>query len=193
MAEKPLCSVEGCDNPRRSLGLCAAHYNRRWRTGDTGGEIKPRGAPLEWIASHIAYDGDDCLIWPFGRLPNGYGRAFFRGTWRSAARVMCTLAHGEPDHPHLDTLHSCGNGHLACMNPQHVRWGTRAQNMGDAITHQTTTRGAKNAQAVLTEDDVRSIRLMASAERYADVAVRFGISPSAVGLIVRRERWGWLE
>lgn len=193
MAEKPLCSVEDCGKPARTRGWCAVHYNQFHRTGRVGGLINRRGQRLVWIAEHVSHQGDECLLWPFSRLPNGYGRVFFEGTYRSAARVMCQKANGAPASPEMETLHSCGNGHLGCMNPRHVRWGTRLENMQDAIAHETTTRGARNSQAVLLEDQVREIRRLAVDTPYAVVADKFSITPSAVGLIVRRERWGWLE
>jgi hypothetical protein len=40
-----VCSVEGCNNPAKSKGMCSKHYSRFWRYGDTSVvKIKPRGA-----------------------------------------------------------------------------------------------------------------------------------------------------
>lgn len=65
--------------------------------------------------------------------------------------------------------------------------------MQDAIVHGTTTRGTKNAQSALTEEDVRAIRALKGRMMYKDIAPVFGVSPSAVGLIMRGKRWAWLE
>jgi len=191
MAIRALCSVEDCDKPTRTRGFCATHYLRLWRTGETGGEIVGRGEPFAWLMAHINHVGEECLMWPFQRNNVGYATISKRGRKTSAARMMCVLAHGEPETSEIDTAHSCGRGHLGCVNPSHVRWASRSENMKDAIGHGTTTKGERNAQAALTEADVRAIRLMAGVP-YKQIARQFGISPSAVGLIMRRERWGWL-
>ncbi len=34
---------------------------------------KGKGKLQQWLRDRMSYAGDDCLIWPFGRLPNGYG------------------------------------------------------------------------------------------------------------------------
>lgn len=194
MAAKSLCSVNGCGKPVRTLGYCQIHYNRFWRLGDAtiGGPIKSRGAPTRFLRSHVLYAGAECLLWPFERNNLGYAVVSKNGKKVSAARIMCQLAHGDPTDRALDTAHSCGNGHQGCVHPQHLSWKTRLGNMQDAMLHGTTTKGEKNPQASLTEKDVRAIRAMKGA-MYKDIAPVFGITPSAVGLIMRGERWGWLE
>jgi hypothetical protein len=32
-------------------------------------------------------------------------------------------------------IHCCGNGHLSCVNPAHLRWGTAKDNGKDAHLH----------------------------------------------------------
>lgn len=193
MATRPLCSVDGCGKPWRTLGMCAVHYNRHWRGADVDVQIVHRGGPSAWIADHINHSGDECLPWPFQRNNMGYATVSVAGKKRSAARVMCEARHGPPPSPSHDTAHSCGKGHEGCMNAAHLSWKTRVGNMQDAIDHGTTTRGEKNTQAVLTKNDVIEIRAMGTIAPYKVVAKAFNISTSAVGLIVRRERWGWLK
>lgn len=193
MATRPLCSVDGCGKPWRTKGLCGSHYLRLHRGADVDAPMIYRGGRMAWIREHVTYVGDDCLIWPFRKHKSGGGSVFFEGRYQMVSRVMCLLAHGEPPTPDLYALHSCGNGHLACANRNHLRWGTQYENMQDAIGHGTTTRGEKNAQATLTADDVRRIRSMKGSATYKEIAPMFGITKSAVGLIMRGERWGWLK
>lgn len=195
MATKSLCSIDGCSKSARSLGYCPAHYARHWKFGDAlaGGEMRPRGAPMRWLMAHVSYTGDDCLPWPFQRNNLGYATISVGGKKRSAARLLCTEAHGEPPSSESDTAHSCGNGHLACMNPNHVSWKSRAENSEDAIQHGTTTKGERNAQSTLTREQIASIRGLKGRLMYKDIAPLFGVTPSAIGLIMRGERWGWLE
>lgn len=193
MATKSLCSVDGCRKPARTHGMCGTHYIRLWRTGERGGVIIERGKPMEWLLAHVGHTGNECLIWPFQRNNAGYATISQGGKKRSAARIMCRMVHGDPESPDLDTAHSCGNGHEGCINPSHLSWKTRSGNMQDAIMHGTTTRGMKNTQASLTENDVRRIRSMQGSMMYKEIAPLFGVTPSAIGLIMRRERWGWVE
>lgn len=55
----------------------------------------------------------------------------------SAARYMCLLTHGTPPTEGMVVRHLCGNGHLSCVNPAHVVWGTQGQNIADATKHRT--------------------------------------------------------
>lgn len=59
-------------------------------------------------------------------------------------------------------------------------------------TIRTHKRGETNGCAKLTETQVREIRTMKGID-YSIIANRFGVSPSLVGLIIRRERWGHIQ
>lgn len=42
--DKPTCSIEGCDRPRKTRGWCHAHYMRWYERGEVGtGPIRPHG------------------------------------------------------------------------------------------------------------------------------------------------------
>jgi hypothetical protein len=47
---------------------------------------------------------------------------------------MCQMAHGAP-HEGEVARHKCGNGHLSCVNPTHLCWGTVEQNKMDHHLH----------------------------------------------------------
>lgn len=193
MADAKVCKIDGCGKRSRTKGLCAGHYGRMWRLGAplAGPEMIRRGHRIKWLQDHREYDGQDCLIWPFKKHYDGHGIVAIDGSMKPAARVMCRIAHGNPDDEGLYALHSCGNGHLGCVHPRHLRWGSQSENMQDAISHGTTTRGSKSPSSKLTDADVRSIR--SDVRLHKEIAADHGISPSLVGMIKRRVRWGWLE
>jgi len=136
-----VCSIEGCEHPAQTRGWCAKHYHRWQRHGDA--LHTERGKPQEWIRSHANYAGDECLKWPFATSGTGYGALSWNGQIITANRAMCIEAHGEPPLQGMDSAHSCGNGHLGCVNPNHLRWATRSENIEDAFKHGRRVRAKK--------------------------------------------------
>lgn len=57
----------------------------------------------------------------------------------AASRAMCILANGLPPDGKTFAIHSCGNGHLSCVNPKHLRWGSPKENAQDARLHHSKT------------------------------------------------------
>jgi hypothetical protein len=146
-------------------------------------EIRP-----QWLQDHVDHDGDECLIWPFGRDDGGYAGPI---NGQRAYRAMCELANGPAPTPKHWVAHSCGRGQFGCVHPQHVRWATPKENHADKVLHGTDARGERNGQAKLTEDEARAIRN--SFEPLSVLALRHGISESTVSLIRNSKLWGHLE
>jgi len=192
MAVICLCQVKDCDKRSKKRGFCIAHYKRFMKYGDPTGGGVPRGSLMQWIEKNASYDGDECLLWPFGKKgDDGRGSVQFRGRSYSASRVMCIVAHGEPPEGKNDAAHSCGNGHLACCTPRHLRWASRLENVSDSIGHGTTARGHKQHCCKLSPEDVIAIR--ASSERQVDAAKRYGVTRQTIGDIRSRRRWLWVD
>ena len=131
-----LCLVDGCDDPAFCKDLCVRHYKRLDRHGDAEAGGTDWGAPEEFYQSVVAtYEGDECLIWPFARNSQGYGHIRLNGSMVLVTRRVCEADHGEPTDGQSFALHSCGNGHLGCVNRQHLRWGSQVENMADMVKH----------------------------------------------------------
>lgn len=146
-------------------------------------------ATLAWLRAAIerAQTTDECLVdWPFSRNHKGYPHMKWRGKVRRAHQVVLELV-GRPCPPGLQVRHTCGNGHLGCLNERHLTHGSNLENAADRAEHGTEARGAAKPGAKLTEDDVRAIR--ASEEGIKPLARRFGIDPHTVRRIRRREKW----
>lgn len=194
------CSVEGCarnahSSAKGASGLCRAHYHRLYRYGSPTGGRTALGEPLQWLISHIGNSSDECINWPFSKLANGYGVVQVDGVRVLAHREMCRRAHGEAPTEHHEAAHSCGKGHLGCVNKSHLRWATHAENMSEIIVHGTHTRGERQPMHKLTRDEVIEIR-----SRYARgnvsqalLAKSFGVCQTQIGRILRGERWAWLD
>ena len=193
------CSIDGGKgNAHRSAtgrrGWCSAHY-QRWRThGDPLAGGTRTGAPLEFLQGLASKETDDCIPWPFGRTLLGRAQVHIGATTRSAARVVCELTHGDPPTAQHQAAHSCGKGHLGCVNPRHLRWATPQENSDDKTVHQTISRGERHASAKLTECDVLEIRKASSEERsICSLAREYSVNESTIRDIVCRKTWAWLK
>ena len=193
MAEKKVCSIEGCGKVLRARGYCVAHYKRWARHGDPVAGAAPHGARLRWLEAHKDYAGDDCIQWPLPSLPSGYCHIHFNGTSTMASRVMCIFAYGEPPSREHQAAHSCGNGNKGCLNPRHLRWATRRENEDDKVIHGSIARGEKQGSSVLTREQVQEIRRMGGRISQREIAAGFGVGRRQVGRILRGAAWAWLE
>ena len=53
----------------------------------------------------------------------------------TAAKYMALLTFGTPRNEGAVVRHLCGNGHLSCVNPAHLEWGSETNNRRDAGKH----------------------------------------------------------
>lgn len=196
MAEKfKPCSIEGCNgNSHRSAkgarGWCRMHYKRWQRHGDPCAGRAPAGEISSFIDSALIAQTDECILWPFARNSAGYGHFMLDCRWHNAHRFICEKVHGSPPEIQYQAAHACGN--RACINPRHLRWATRSENMMDCVDHGTISRGKRNGQAKLSEADVHKIRALRGKMKQREIAAIFQIGQQNVCLIQTGKSWGWL-
>ena len=132
-----------------------------------------------------------CVTWPHGRDGQGYARAVVAGfSTRLSHRIICELHHGKPPFEGAVAMHSCGNGHLGCVNPAHLSWGSVAQNNADKELHGTKPVGVKIGRAILNPDRVREIRRQRLEGRTQhQLAAAHGVHPSTIQAIVDGRSW----
>ena len=145
------------------------------------------GEPAAFVERAVAYTGDACLIWPYGKDSNGYGVVV-------AGRVhalVCARVNG-PCPVGQEAAHSCGNP--ACCAPKHIRWDTHAGNMHDMSSAVHGTAGPINPccgeavnTAKLTAEDVLTIRASNLAQR--SLAEVFNCTQANISAIVTRKTW----
>jgi hypothetical protein len=199
MTEFRQCAVNGCDgnaHPSKSgrKGYCSPHYERLWRHGDPLAGRTKRGSTAKFLKeTALMYEGDDCLIWPYYRMPNGYAQAWVGGKQWLAHRYVCTVAHGSPPTASHEASHSCGRGTDGCVTKRHLSWKTHSENMADQLVHGSTTRGERNAAAKLTEAQAREIIALKGVKTPAELAGQFGVQPTAIKRIQTGKRWAWLN
>lgn len=144
---------------------------------------------IDWIKANAGHsDKDACLMWPFPHKsrPN----IKWGGVGQTAARVMCTLAHGQAPTPEHQAAHSCAQGVQGCVNPNHLRWATHLENMEDRELHGNTARGVRNrGGGKLTESKVMAIREFSHTVGPVALADLFGVSRELIWKIQTRRLW----
>jgi hypothetical protein len=193
MVHYPVCSIKGCGKRHEARGWCAAHY-KKWRVyGDPlagGVRNMPYGSRRKWLDEQAAYEGDNCVIWPFAKPDDGYPIITLPGGGQTGAHVyVCEKVHGGPPTPDHEVAHSCGRGRHGCVTPRHVRWATRAENAADRMIHGTEPRGEKNGMAKLTRADVDEIIALRGVETGRATAEQFGVTPAQISNIQLRKQW----
>lgn len=193
MATASVCSIPECGKRHFGHGYCNSHYLRLRRHGDPlGGRTSP-GVPLAWLNEHLNFTGDECLAWPFADDGKGYGVVNIEGRQEYAHRVVCAKIHGLAPSPDHEVAHSCGHGHLGCVNWKHLRWATRSENHKDKLGHGTHNRGEQCPTVRITENDARQILALKGRMFQKDIAEKFGVTFQHISNIHLGKRWGWIE
>lgn len=189
MADLRLCSIPDCGKPFNAKGFCQRHYIRFLKYGDP---LFTKAAPGGYVQKFFEevvcrYDGDECLIWPYSRTPNGYASFWYGGRTSLVCRAVCEKENGPPP-PNNHAAHSCGRGHLGCVAKSHLSWKTVRENSKDKVIHGTQLAGNENGNAKLTEAEVLAIRNADGVPQH-QLAKRYGVTQALVSKIRRREMW----
>lgn len=127
---------------------------------------------------------NECWEWKGYLTEAGYGQIKIDGQAKSCHRTAVE-ALGVRLGPDDVVMHTCDNP--PCCNPRHLVVGTHAQNVADRVAKHRSARGAANGRALLTEEQVRSIKK--DDRRLVDVAKDYGVSVSTISLIRRGKNW----
>jgi hypothetical protein len=189
---KPKCSVDGCDRASKAAGMCSLHYQRKRTHGDVNGG-RPSRSAIRQIEAALLTNTDECIVWTGAKRPNGYGNVNYKGKYWTASRLSCFLAHGEPPTSAHEAAHSCGKGHLSCINPKHLRWATHEENMQDMVLHGTAPRGERRPRVVMREPQARLAKqLIHQGMPPLEIADIVGSNVNAVYSIRNGRSWAWL-
>lgn len=123
-----------------------------------------------------------CRLWLLAERSNGYGAASFDGQqWQAHVLSFQAFVGRLPSWASL-LMHSCDT--RMCVEPEHLRPGTHADNSEDA------SRKGRLAQRVSAED-VRRMRAAyaAGGVTIQQIAETFGLKKSAVSKILLRQSW----
>lgn len=185
-----ICKVDGCENKATLHDYCRNHYQMWKKNGSPLIRKSPKGdAQTFYRDVLLPFAGDECLTWPFSRDGDGYGKLWMAGKNGKAHRFACIDMSGPPPFEDAEVAHSCGNGHLGCVNPKHLRWATTKENADDRAIHGRNQIGAKNVNSKLTEDDVREIRRLYGSMSQEAISQKFGVSQAAISATLIGRTW----
>ena len=145
-------------------------------------------AVIDFMIWAAAQNTSQCIIWPYKKTSNKYGLVGFLGRSMSAHRAVLILKTGVIQSLGMEASHNpnlCNN--KLCVNPAHLRWASHAENISDKKIAGTELTGELNPQSKLTEHQVRQILKDTRTDR--DAAKDYGVSPSTIGRVRRRECW----
>lgn len=143
-----------------------------------------------WRRVAITQDDTKCWDWQGAKGDGGYGTLRFRGKTHRSHRVAFELANGQPAKNLV--LHSCDN--RLCCNPNHLRNGTSADNVRDAITRHRFALGERHPNAKLTAQQITEIRdLFTQGLSNLEIARMYGLARVTINLIRVGRRWKSLK
>jgi len=194
MTDSKVCSIPGCGKRFVARGFCGMHYQRFKKYGDPGklGCLTP-GVAMNFLEEFLTKPhGDECEQWPFtksaGRAIIGHGRKRHK-----VCRIICERIYGEPPTPVHEAAHSCGNGHIGCVNPKHLRWATPSENAQDKSIHGTQKRGEATPSSKLTDEDVAFIKQNLHRYSNQELAKRFSVHRVTIAEIRKDRAWRHIQ
>jgi hypothetical protein len=126
-----------------------------------------------------------CWLWTRAKVrrTHNYEQPII-GTWRSrtenAHRISWMLHRGDiPNGLHV--LHRCDNP--ICVNPEHLFLGTHRDNMADMIAK------GRNCSKLTAEKVLEIRRRYDAGERPKDMAVEYGVTPTLIVYVGKRQTW----
>ena len=129
---------------------------------------------------------DDCWEWKAYCNEDGYGTIQCEYKSIKVHRLVWELENGLIPEG-MDVLHRCDNP--PCCNPNHLFLGTRGDNNRDRARKGRSAIGEKSGRAVLTETQVREIRLLKGKFTQQEIANRYGAKRETVRSVLNGNSW----
>ena len=156
------------------------------------------GVARAFIEKAAAYEGDDCLLWPYSKDNLGYGSIWVNGRMEKATREVCAAIIGRPLRKRNDgdevVMHLCDNP--PCVNPRHLVVATRGDNIKDAYDkgRKVAKRGEASTNAKLTEQAVMQMRRLHAegGASFVELGRRFGVTKATARRAVVGITWAHL-
>lgn len=133
---------------------------------------------------------DSCWLWRGAATSTGYGSYRYGGKPRKAHHVAYLKAHGSlpesgPGLQGFVVMHTCDN--RLCVNPNHLKLGTQAQNIADRQAKgRQATRATKNRWNKITAEDAAKIKEARTlGTKLRELAGFYGVSIGGIQRVLR--------
>ncbi len=126
-----------------------------------------------------SFNGTACKIWIGNALKDGYPETYIDGQTLRMHVVACAIGNNYQRVPDLHAAHECG--HSSCVNPLHLTFKTRSENMADKVKHGTDNR--KIPTEIIF--DIRKRHL--DGESRKSIAQLYSLNIRHVGQIINKE------
>lgn len=137
--------------------------------------------PLLVIERNTKKDGHPKGCWECSLTPSSdYPCLKSKGEQLRASRLVLEAALGRPIAPGLLALHQCDNPRCVRVGPEHIHEGTQKKNIEEAMERGRNPKGINHGNALLTDEQVREIRVLKDVMDANSVALQFHIAPSTV-------------
>jgi hypothetical protein len=143
-----------------------------------------RAGLLTAFGVELSPSTNECATPKFPTKPwkNGYWGTSYRGHKTYLHRLILELNQGDVDLPReIQARHTCGK--KLCVNRNHIIPGSIADNMADQYQLGERVMNERHPHCRVSTDDARVIRDSPRGVSTAELAARYGISPSYVNQI----------
>ena len=138
----------------------------------------------KWMLANKTTRSGACLLFDGDTNCYGYPRTLIAGRPVYVHRLVCETYHG--DERDRLAIHSCGIRN--CINPDHLRWGSSADNYSDAVGHGT------RRQRELTKTQVQLARALYDRGKNTvrELARAAGVRDVVIWNAVMRRSYKWV-
>lgn len=145
-------------------------------------------AVIDRFWSRVEDRPSGCREWTGFRNALGYGQLKVRtGSAINAHRFAYEVHHGVALDPSQVVRHTCDNP--SCVNPNHLRLGTHADNVADRVQRKRSAIGERSGRAKLSALQARNVMYRSGSESAVDLAREYGVDPGVVRAIREGRTW----
>ena len=145
---------------------------------------------IKTMISEIEPDANGCKLWKWTQDGHGYGQISYKNKVHRAHRLSYIAFKGSIPKGSV-IRHMCHTP--LCVNPEHLRYGSMADNSRDAKESGRIRKGNQHYRHKLTEAQAKHILLHELPTNCNLAAERYGVSRQAISALINGRNWSWIS